>query len=116
MGLGGAGSSPGRRPRIRIVMPPSSTKICGAPRATVSRAIVAPNISTYHSAEARGFSLMMCTWSNLNAGLLMLHLSQAVIASEAKQSPADARSGDGDCFVASLLAMTDKFNGAARHG
>src|SRR2546423_976018 len=78
MGLGGAGSSPGRRPRIRIVMPPSSTKICGAPRATVSRAIVAPNISTYHSADACGFSLMMCTWSNLKAGLLIVFVSHRV--------------------------------------
>src|SRR4051812_46014521 len=56
-------------------MPPSSTKICGAPRATVSAAIVAPNISTYHSADALGFSLMMWTWSNLNAGLLIAWLS-----------------------------------------
>src|SRR5215204_148073 len=53
-------------------MPPSSTKICGAPRATVSAAIVAPNISTYHSAASLGFSLMMCTWSNVNAGLLIV--------------------------------------------
>src|SRR3979490_1322903 len=53
-------------------MPPNSTKICGAPRAIVSAAIVAPNISPYHSADARGFSLMMWTWSNLNAGLLIV--------------------------------------------
>ena len=66
------GVSPGRRPRMRIVIPPSSTKICGAPRAIVSRAIVAPNISTYQSAEAFGFSLMMWTWSNLKAGLLIV--------------------------------------------
>src|SRR5215472_14741225 len=59
--LPGPGSSPGRLPRIRMFMPPSSTKICGAPYAIVSRAIVAPNISTYHSAEACGLSLMMCT-------------------------------------------------------
>src|SRR5437868_8513280 len=55
-------------------MPPSSTKIYGAPRATVSAASVAPNISTYHSAEARGSSLMMWTWSNLNAELLIADL------------------------------------------
>src|SRR5712671_4386510 len=49
-----------------------STKICGAPRAIVSAAIVAPNISTYHSADERGFSLTMWTWSNLNAELLIV--------------------------------------------
>ena len=38
IGRAGTGSSPGRRPRIRIVMPPSSTKICAAPRAIVSAA------------------------------------------------------------------------------
>src|SRR5215469_1214913 len=35
MGLAATGSSPGRWPRMRIVIPPSSTKICGAPRAVV---------------------------------------------------------------------------------
>src|SRR5579884_870654 len=75
MGRAGTGASPGRRPRIRIVMPPSSTKICGAPRATVSRAIVAPNISTYHCAAACESSLMMCTWSNRKAGLLIRYSS-----------------------------------------
>src|SRR5215471_16920829 len=35
MGRVSTGSSPGRWPRIRIVIPPRSTKICGAPRAIV---------------------------------------------------------------------------------
>jgi hypothetical protein len=59
MGLPAAGSSPGRWPRISIVMPPRSIKICGAPRAIVFAVIVAPNISTYQLADASGSLLMM---------------------------------------------------------
>src|SRR5207237_2383566 len=35
-------------------------------------------------------------------------LGRIVISSEAKQSPADRGSPDGDCFVAALLAMTTR--------
>ena len=56
---GGGGVLAGRGPRIRIVMPPRLTKICGAPRAVVFAVIVAPNISTYQLAEASGSLLMM---------------------------------------------------------
>jgi hypothetical protein len=58
-GRAGTGVSPGHRPRVRIFIPPRLTKICGASRATVSAAIVGPNISTHQSADALGFSLMM---------------------------------------------------------
>jgi len=40
-------------------LPPSSRKICGAPYATLSATISAPNICTYQLAEACGLWLMM---------------------------------------------------------
>ena len=61
VGLAETGASPGRRPRMRIVMPPRSTKIWGAPRAIPFAAIVAPNISTYQLAAASASSLMRWT-------------------------------------------------------
>jgi hypothetical protein len=61
MGLAAAGFSLGRCPRIRIVMPLRSAKICGAPRDIVLAVIVAPNISTYQLADASGSLLIMGT-------------------------------------------------------